>query len=539
MTLDYCIKNARIVDGTGAPWFRGSIGIEDKQIAGVYRGARPHAAEVIDVGGQVVCPGFIDTHSHSDMQLFKDSTLEPKIRQGITTEVLGQDGFSMAPMHREAGAEEWSTQLGALAGRVDTEWTWGSVAEYFDAVEEAGVSPHIALLVGHGTVRFNVMGMSDDDPTDDQIDRMRGLIREGLDDGAVGFSTGLIYTPCTYASTAEISALAEPLNSYGRPFVAHIRSEGRWIWEALDEFIDIGSEHEIPLHLSHYKLAGTAQQGQVNQSNMLLRTARERGVDITVEQYPYTAGSTMLSAALPPWVHKNGPEHTKEILADSEVRDQIRRDIKEWKIDGWENIAGLSGWNNVVVTSVRSEGNQHLEGKSITEIATSTNTSPIDAVCDLLIKEDLAVSVRIHMMDEEDVASIMATDMVNIATDGLFGGTPHPRLAGTYPRVLGTYVRERNVLRLEEAVRKMTSLPARAMGLPRKGILRAGMDADLVVFDPDTITARATYENPLQPPRGLPHVMVDGEFVIQDGEPTGATPGRALRASSHEKATSD
>lgn len=529
MTLDYCFENARIVDGTGAPWFRGAVGVSDGRIDGVYRGGAPDAEKYVDVNGQVICPGFIDTHSHSDLELFDDPTLAPKIRQGITTEVLGQDGFSMAPMYREGGAEEWSTQLGALAGRVETEWTWGGVADYLDAVEEAGVSPNIALLVGHGTVRFNVMGMSDADPTDDQIAEMRDLIEEGLADGAVGFSTGLIYTPCTYASTAEVSALAETLAPYGRPFVAHVRSEGRWIWEALDEFVDIGAEHGIPLHLSHYKLAGTAQQGHVDRSNALLRTARERGVDMTVEQYPYTAGSTMLSAALPPWVHAEGPERAKELIADSDNRERIRRDIEEWRIDDWENIAGLAGWDEVVVTSVRSEENQHLEGSSIAEIAAGTDASPIDTVCDLLIEEDLAVSMRIHMMEPDDVAEILATDLVNVATDGLFGGTPHPRLAGTYTRVLGTYVRDRNVIGLEEAVRKMTSLPARAMGLEQKGVLRPGMDADLVVFDPDTVESRATYENPLRPPRGLPHVMVDGEFVVRDGEPTGATPGRALR----------
>lgn len=529
MTLDYILENARIIDGTGAPWFRGSIGIEGRRITGVYRGAEPSAERVIDVDERVVCPGFIDTHSHSDLELFEDPTLEPKIRQGITTEVLGQDGFSMAPMYREGGAEEWSTQLGALAGRVDTEWTWGSVGDYFDAVEESGVSPHVALLVGHGTVRFNVMGMSDADPTDDQLGQMRELIREGLDDGAIGLSTGLIYTPCTYASATEVSALAEPLADYGRPFIAHVRSEGQWIWEALDEFVDVGAEHGIPLHLSHYKLAGTAQHGRVDRSNALLRTARDRGIDMTVEQYPYTAGSTMLSAVLPPWVHAKGPERTKELLDDPEVREQIRRDIEEWRIEDWENIAGLADWNDVVVTSVQSEENRRLEGRSVAEIAGSADGSPVDTVCDLLVEEDLAVSMRIHMMDEGDVTSILATDLVNVATDGLFGGTPHPRLAGTYPRVLGTYVRERNVISLEEAVRKMTSLPARAMGLQRKGVLRAGMDADLVVFDPDSVAARATYENPLRPPRGLPHVMVDGEFVVRDGEPTGATPGRSLR----------
>ncbi len=529
MTLDRSLVNGRIIDGTGAPWFRGAVGIADGRIEGVYRGEVPDAKEVIDLDGKVVCPGFIDTHSHSDLQLFKDPPLSPKIRQGITTEILGQDGFSMAPMHREGGAEEWSSHLSALAGSVDVDWSWGSVDDYLSAVESSGVGPHVALMVGHGTVRFNVMGMSDAKPSDAQLAEMQELVAEGLKDGAAGFSTGLIYTPCTYADTEEISELAAPLAEYGRPFVAHVRSEGRWIWEALDEFIDIGAERNVPLHLSHYKLAGTGQQGMVNRSNALIRTARERDVDITVEQYPYTAGSTMLSATLPPWVHAEGPDRVVELLQDEDARERIRRDIHEWRIDGWENLAGLGGWDSIVITNVESEANETLEGKTIASVASDRGVHPVEAVCDLLVEEELAVSMLSYMMDPDDVERILTTDLVNVATDGLFGGRPHPRLAGTYPRVLGTYARERNALSMEEAVRKMTSLPARAMGFRRKGLIRDGMDADLVVFDPQTVESRATYDEPLRPPRGMPHVLVDGEFVVEDGEVTGETPGRALR----------
>ncbi|MEF8860022.1 MAG: amidohydrolase family protein, partial [Halolamina sp.] len=237
---DLLLENARIVDGTGAPWYRGSVAVEGDRIAAVSRESSPDtsAATVIDVADRVVSPGFIDTHSHSDMELFADPTLAPKLRQGITTEVLGQDGFSMAPMHREGGAEAWSKQLGALAGSVDVDWTWGSVADYFDAVEANGVAPNVALLVGHGTVRFNVLGMADRAPTEDELAEMADLVTEALADGALGFSTGLIYTPCTYAETAEVGTLAARLEPGGKPFIAHVRSEGRWIWAALDEFVD-------------------------------------------------------------------------------------------------------------------------------------------------------------------------------------------------------------------------------------------------------------------------------------------------------------
>jgi N-acyl-D-amino-acid deacylase len=538
VTADLRLVNARVVDGTGAPWFRGSVTVADGEISRVDRGrdgdgdagADADVAETVDVDGAVVCPGFVDTHSHSDIELFEDPTLAPKLRQGVTTEVLGQDGFSMAPMYREGGAEEWAKQLGALAGRTDREWTWGSTADYLDAVEESGVAPNVAMLVGHGTVRFDVLGMADRAPEPDELEEMADLVTEALEEGAVGLSTGLIYTPCTYADTDEVRALAARLEPYGRPFVAHVRSEGRWLWEALDEFVDVGAETGVPLHLSHFKMGGREQQGKAGRAIGAVEVARERGVDFTVEQYPYTAGSTMLSAVLPPWVHADGPEGTLRHLRDDDARERIRRDIEEWRIDGWENIGGLAGWENVVVASVASEANDDLEGETVAAVAADRGTAPVDAVCDLLVEEELGVSMTIHMMDEGDVREILGSERVCVATDGLFGGKPHPRVYGTYPRILGHYVREENLLTLEEAVRKMTSLPARAMGLDRKGVVRPGMDADLVAFDPAVVESRATFDTPRRHPKGVDHVVVNGEFVVRDGETTGATPGVAVRA---------
>jgi len=528
---DLLIENARIVDGTGAPWFRGALAVDAGRIEAIHRDPSPNidAATTVNVEGKIVCPGFIDTHSHSDLELFDDPTLAPKVRQGITTEILGQDGFSMAPMYRDGGADEWAKQLSALAGRVDTDWTWESVSDYFDAVERNGVAPNVALLVGHGTVRFNVLGMADRAPTDRELNEMGDLITEALEDGAVGFSTGLIYTPCTYADTHEVRELAARLGPYGRPFVAHIRSEGRWIWEALDEFVDIGADENVPLHLSHFKVAGPMQHGTVDRATSLVEAARERGIDLTAEQYPYTAGSTMLSAVLPPWVHANGPEGTLEYLTDESERERIRRDIEEWRIDGWENIGGLAGWENVIIANVETDANDHVEGMSVAAIAAERDVDPIDAVCDLLVEEDLGVSMTLHMLDESDVRDILSYERVCIGSDGLFGGKPHPRVYGTYPRILGHYVREENLLTVEEAVRKMTSLPARVMGLDRKGVLRPGMDADLVVFDPTIVESRATFENPRRHPKGIDQVLVNGEFVVRDAETTGTLSGRAVR----------
>ncbi|MDX1745281.1 MAG: amidohydrolase family protein, partial [Halobacteriales archaeon] len=423
----------------------------------------------------------------------------------------------------------WEDHLSGLDGRLDRDWTWETTTEYFDAIDASGIGPNVTMLVGHGTVRFNVLGMSDRAPTAAELAEMGDLVEEALDAGAVGLSTGLVYTPQTNADTAEVRALADRVAPYGRPFVAHIRSEREDLWAALDEFIDIGADTGAPLHLSHFKLGGPPQYGKADRATGQLEAARERGVDITADQYPYAAGSTTLSYILPPWVHAGGPEQALQTLQDPSARERIRRDIQENRTDGWENPGGYSGFENIVVTSVPSEANAPLQGKSVTDIAADRRTDAITAALDLLVEEALEVSIVNHVLSEEDVRALMQYERTGIATDGLFGGKPHPRLYGTYPRVLGRYVREENLFSLEEAVRKMTSLPARSMGLHTKGVLRPGMDADLVVFDPLTVGSTATYEDPHQFPTGLPQVLVDGTFVVRDGETTGATPGSVVR----------
>jgi N-acyl-D-amino-acid deacylase len=535
MVHDLRIENARVLDGTGAPWFRGSVAISEGTIAAVTRRRDdlPAAEMVVNADGAVVCPGFVDAHSHSDLELFLDPSLEPKVRQGITTEILGQDGFSMAPIYRESGPAEWKQHLAALAGDADVEWSWGGVDDYFDAVEASGVAPNVGTLVGHGTVRFEVLGMSDRAPDNDELGRMAALVTESLEKGALGFSTGLVYPPQVNAPTHEVQTLAAQLEPFGYPFVAHIRSEGRRIWDALDEFIDVGADEEVPVHLSHYKVSGRDQQGKAGRANALIEAARERGVDITAEQYPYTAGNTMLSSVLPPWVHAKGPAAMRDRLDDPAVRERIATEIAEWRLGDWENPAARTGWENIVITNLSSR-NEAVEGRSVADLAEERDVGPVDVVCDLLIDEGLGVSMLLHSMSEADVREIMANDHVAVATDGIFGGRPHPRVYGTYPRVLGYYVREENHLHLAEAVRKMTSLPARVMGLETKGLVRAGMDADLVVFDPLAVGSPADFDAPVQFPRGIRHVLVDGEFVVRDEETTGATPGAVLRAGTDE-----
>ena len=518
MTPALALTNARIVDGTGAPWFRGSVLVEEGRIADVVRDrVDADASETVDLDGMVLCPGFVDTHSHSDLYLFRDPTLEPKIRQGITTEILGQDGLSMAPMYRDGGDEEWEDHLSGLNGRAGREWSWGSTADYLDAVEAHGVASNVAMLVGHGTVRYNVMGMAARDPDDDELAEMAGLVSEALEQGALGFSTGLVYAPQVNAGTEEVRRLASELAPHGRPFVAHIRNESDDIWTALDEFVDIGADEGVPLHLSHFKMKDPPQHGKAGRAIALLDAARERGVDITADQYPYGAGSTMLGAHLPAWVHADGPARAVEHLADEESRARIREHLAD------------QNWDRIVVTHVASDENAHVEGLSVEEIAAERGVDPETAAMDLLLEEELEVSRVYHMSAEADVREILQCDLVCVGTDGLLTGKPHPRSYGTYPRILGHYVRDENLLSLEQAVRKMTSLPARAMALRRKGLVRPGMDADLVAFDPARVESPATYEDPRQFPDGVPNLLVGGTFVVRDGELTGETPGTVIR----------
>lgn len=519
MTYDILLTDCRIVDGTGAPWFRGAIGISDGRIATISRdqSVSEAAAETVDLDGLVVAPGFIDLHSHSDLRLFAEPELLPKTMQGVTTELLGQDGFSMAPMYKQGGPREWEDHLSGLDGRPERAWTWGSMTEYFDAIEANGVAPNVATLVGHGTVRYNVMGMDLRAPTDTELQEMADLVTEALEDGAAGFSTGLDYMPQVTSDTHELQTLAGRLAAYGRPFVAHIRNQSDDIWNALDEFVDIGAAENIPLHLSHFKLMYAPQHGKTDRAIGLLETARERGVDITADQYPYTAGSTMLAASLPPWARSEGPEETLNYLRSNrrKIQDHLENEIRDW--------------SNIVITSVASETNERYVGMAMDDIAAERAGTPAEAVVDILLEEQLEVERICYFVAEEDVKEILQYKHASVATDALLGGKPHPRTYGTYPRVLGTYARDQNLFSFEEAVRMMTSLPARIVGLDTKGLIREGMDADLVVFDPQHVGTPATYDEPRQFPWGMPYVLINGTFVVRDSEHTGATPGTVIR----------
>lgn len=506
---DLFILNGKIISGTGNPWYYGDIAIVGDQIAKIGSFSKEKASKVIDAKGQYVSPGFIDGHSHSDLFIFVNPEAKQKVMQGVTTEILGLDGMSVAPID-QAHISDWRKQLSGLAGDPDIEWSWRSIADYLDAIDSIGTSVNMTSYAGLGTIRLNVMGMTDREATFDEIDQMKELAAQAMQDGARGISAGLIYPPCPYQTTEEVVAIAKVVREHAGIYNVHMRSEGDSVLNSMEEVIEIGRQSQIPVVITHHKIVGKRNWGLSKETLQLVDEARNEGIDVTIEQYPYTAGSTMLHAVLPPWYHANGPEKLIRMLRED--RESIKKDIVQRK--DWENFVDLIGWQNIIVSSVGSDKNKLYEGQSITEIASMRGLrDPADAAFDLLAEEKLAVGMVLFITDEEDIIRIMQHPTVNFITDGLLGGSkPHPRVYGTFPRILGRYVRDQGNLPLEEAIRKMTSLPAEKLRLKNKGRIAENYDADLTIFDFNRVIDNATYEQPNQFPTGIAWVIVKRIF---------------------------
>jgi N-acyl-D-amino-acid deacylase len=537
LSYDLIIKGGKVVDGAGNPWFYGDLVIADRKIAAVGKLPQEDAERVIDAEGLVVAPGFIDAHSHSDGGVLVYPQMESTLAQGITTVVAGQCGGSPAPIDpdmRELLEERYSKQM---PPGIEFKITWTTFDEYLNRVEEVGVGANIAHHVGHSTVRIAAMGFDARQPTEAELEEMRRLTEEAMESGAYGLSTGLIYPPGMYATTDEIVELAKVAARYGGVYDSHIRGEGATLLKAVAEAIEIGESAGLPVHISHHKAAGKSVWGMSVETLRMMEEARSRGVDVTFDQYPYRAGSTSLVTLLPPWAHDGGVEKLLERLGDAEDRERMRRDIEQG-LPGWENFASALGWENIMISYVRSEENKTAEGKNLVEVKEMRGEpDEFTALYKLLLEEEGAAGMVIFAMQEEDVRRIMkhplhmvGTDASSVASTGPFAmGKPHPRHFGTYPRILGRYVREHGVLRLEEAVRKMTSFPAQRFGILDRGLLRPGMWADITIFDPETVIDHATYQDPHQLPDGIPYVIVNGVVAVDKGRCTGALAGRVLR----------
>jgi N-acyl-D-amino-acid deacylase len=525
MSLDRVLKGGRLVDGTGAAARGADVGIRGGRIAAVAAGLT--APEVIDCAGHVVCPGFIDTHSHSDVKVLADPLLPMKVRQGITLEVFGQDGISVAPV-REAERGTWKQKLSGLLGDFGVEWDWSSVADYLARVAAAGPVLDVAYLVPHGALRQFVMGGDDRRADAGALSAMRDLLRQGLAEGACGLSTGLIYPPCCYADTEELIALGRVLAEQRRPLVVHMRSESDRILEALDEMIRVARESGCPVHVSHLKVAGRENWPRAEDVARRLEKGRADGLRLTADQYPYIAGSTLLGAILPPWAHDGGTEATVARLADPEARRRMRAMMADPAPTEWDNFWKWSGPEGIMIADIPSGQHPEWLGQSLAGVARQRDQDPFEAAFDLLREERMGVAMVSFSQDEAVVERFLRLPFANLCTDGLLGGRPHPRAYGSYPRVLGRYVRERATLTLEEAVRKMTSQAAEAFGFADHGLLAQGLRANVVVFDEAKVADRATFEDPMQFPAGVRDVFVGGEAVVRDGEMTGRRPGTVV-----------
>lgn len=524
--LDILLTNARIVDGTGNPWQRGSVGVKDGRIAAVgSAGDLPEAARRIDAGDRVLCPGFIDSHSHSDLRLLDEPLALPKIMQGVTTENVGLDSISMAPIKDENKAQ-WATSIAGLDGITEQPWTWSSFASYLDRLDAARPGVNVSSYAGLGTIRLDVMGMADRPPTPEELRGMEDRIARCMEEGARGISAGLIYTPNKYQSTEELAALARVAARYDGLFDVHMRNEADHMGEALDEMIRIGRETGVRILITHFKLRGRRNWGNARRHLDAIDAARAEGIDIGIAQYPYTANSTLMHVVVPPWYHSRGTDGLLRALA--EEREQVKKDMLT--TEGWENFSQVMGWDNIFVSSVNSEKNAWCEGKSAVAIGEALGISPEDAVLDLLVEEKLAVGLLGFGMCEDDVIEGMRHPTMCVITDGLLSGKkPHPRTYAAFPRFIARYVREKKILTLEEAIRKMTSCTARKLRMKRKGLILPGMDADLVIFDENRILDVNTFEEPRIHPRGIDFVLVNGAVAVENGAHTGARAGRTIR----------
>ena len=531
------IRGGRIVEGTGNPWYRADLAVSDGRVAAIGRLPGAEADRVIDADGLMVAPGFVDAHSHVDMTSVVYREMENAVMQGITTLVAGMCGSSPAPINPDLREEIEKSVIASLPPGIEFKLTWTTFDEYLMEEEKGGLGANVAHLVGHGAIRVAAMGYDARDPKPSELRRMKELTAEAMEDGAYGLSTGLIYPPGIFAKTEEIVKLAEVVAKYGGIYDSHIRGEGKNLLKSVEEAIAIGERAGLPAQICHHKVSNRELWGKSVETLRMMDEARRRGVDITYDQYPYQAGATSLVTLLPPWAHDGGTEKLVERLKDPEKAEQIRRDI-ERGLPEWENFIGSVGWENIRVTYVKSEENKRYEGNDLAEIGRINGDPEVfDTLFRLIIEEKDAAGMVVFSMSEEDIRRIMqhplhmvGTDAGSCAPTGPWSyGKPHPRHYGTYPRILGRYVREEGVLSLEDAIRRMTSMPARRFGILDRGLLKPGMWADITVFNPNTVIDRATFDDPHRFPEGIEYVIVNGEVTVDSSKYTGALAGRTLR----------
>ena len=521
--------------GSANPWFRGDIGIKDGRIVRIGCIKGESANQVIEAHELVVCPGFIDVHSHSDFTISLLPSAESTLMQGVTTLITGNCGFSLAPTTPDTDALLRKGLSPFIPPQVHFEMPWKSFSTYLETESTLDLAVNMGHLVGHGTIRIAVMGYENRAPSRRELQAMKQHVREAMQAGALGLSSGLIYPPGMFAQTPELIEIARVAQEYGGIYASHIRGEGPTLLTAIREAIAIGKKARIPVHIAHHKASGRAQWGQVTQTLQLMEKARAQGIDITCDQYPYTAGMTSMSTLLPPWVHEGGLTALLNRLRSPAQRNRMKADMEEG-IPGWENFVKNNEWSSIYVASVRSAKNRRWEGKNFTEIAHTQASDEFTVLFNLLLEEEGEATIILFFMHEGDVRQILVhplqmigSDSWSVAPEGILGrGKPHPRFYGTFPRVLGRYVREQNILTLEDAIRRMTAFPASRFGLKGRGLIAEGQWADITIFNPETIIDQATYETPHKYPCGIEYVIVNGRLAVDQGKVTSERSGQVL-----------
>jgi N-acyl-D-amino-acid deacylase len=533
--LDVVIAGGHIIDGTGSPWYSGDIGIRDGRIAAIGNLSGAVRKQTIDARGKVVAPGFIDMLGQSEMTILVDPRLPSKIFQGITTEITGEGG-SVAPLNDAIIAAD---RPGYEHYKITPDWH--TFRQYFARLEKQGMGINLATYVGATQVRRMVLGDADVQPTPEQLEKMKTLVRDAMRDGAVGVSTSLEYAPAPYAKTEELIALASEAAKFGGIYATHMRSESDSVLESIDEALRIGREARIPVEIWHIKVAGKNNWGRMPEVVAKINQARAQDADISANTYAYTAWFNSMSAFVPAWAHDGGDAKLIGRLKDPATRARIRKDMETASRD-WDNEwQEISGPQDVMIGVVQNPALKKFQGKRLSEVAAAWHKDPMDALFDLLIEDNAFTECAVFGMSEPDVALVLQQPWVSVDNDsegtspeGLLGEEhPHPRAYGTFPRILRKYVREEQKLMLEDAIRKFSALPAQRLRLADRGVLKQGMWADVVVFDPGTVHDLATYDNPNQLSQGMEFVLVNGVPVIENGKMTGALPGKVLRGAGY------
>jgi N-acyl-D-amino-acid deacylase len=520
---DVIVRGGRVIDGAGNPAVAADVGVQDGRIVAVGNLPHDHAETIVDAQGLFVCPGFIDMHTHSDLPILVDPKHEAKVRQGITLDVLGQDGLGYAPLSEQILPElmillrDWNGDPG------DVEIDWRTVDEYVERMSW-GAAVNTAFLAPHGNIRLEVIGLEERAPTEAELQEMRRLVSECMSCGAVGLSAGLQYVPSMFAEEDELVSLCEVVASFGGYFAPHHRGYGRDAMAAYAECLRIAERARVSLHLTHAHLSYPVNAGRATELLEVVDGARSAGLDVTLDTYPYVSGNPYLRILLPQWMLSGGKEQTLARLRDRDDQDRLRVALE---VEGFEGVP--VDWTRLEVSSVHNPANKRWIGLSIQQAADATGSSAFEFFCGLLVSDDLHVSVLEHVGNEDNVREIMKHVAHMAGSDGiLVGDRPHPRGWGTFPRYLGHYVRDLGVLTWEQAIRKMTSLPAQRLGLWDRGLVRPGMAADIVCFDPHSVRETGTFAEPRSFPEGIPHVIVNGVPVVSDGVHTGQLPGQML-----------